>query len=76
MDKTLIVNAMIFDGSGAAPFSGDTLVERIEDRQHERPPAAGAPGLGPVTVTEPAKLGRWPPQEPMPQPLPGRPAVR
>ena len=21
-----------------------------EDRQHERPPAAGAPGLGPVTV--------------------------
>jgi len=25
MDKTLIVNAMIFDGSGAAPFSGDVL---------------------------------------------------
>lgn len=36
MDKTLIVNAMIFDGSGAAPFSGDVLAERIEDRQHER----------------------------------------
>ena len=51
MDKTLIVDAMIFDGSGAAPFSGDVLVERIEDRQHERPPAAGAPGLRPVTVT-------------------------
>ena len=52
MDKTLIVNAMIFDGSGAAPFSGDVLVERIgRGRQHERPPAAGAPGLGPVTVT-------------------------
>src|SRR6266852_8336258 len=29
MDKTLIVNAMIFDGSGAAPFSGDVLVEWI-----------------------------------------------
>jgi uncharacterized protein YggL (DUF469 family) len=29
MDKTLIVNAVIFDGSGAAPFSGDVLVERI-----------------------------------------------
>jgi hypothetical protein len=28
---------------------------------------SGAPGLGPVTVTEPARLGRWPPQEPMPQ---------
>jgi len=27
MDKTLIANAMIFDGSGAAPFSGDVLVE-------------------------------------------------
>src|ERR1700675_2057160 len=27
MDRTLIVNAMIFDGSGAAPFSGDVLVE-------------------------------------------------
>ena len=29
MDKTLIVNAMVFDGSGAAPFPGDVLVERI-----------------------------------------------
>ena len=27
MDRTLIVNAMILDGSGAAPFSGDVLVE-------------------------------------------------
>src|SRR4029450_4542256 len=27
MDRTLIVNAMIFDGTGAAPFSGDVLVE-------------------------------------------------
>ena len=27
MERTLIVNAMIFDGSGAAPFSGDVLVE-------------------------------------------------
>ena len=27
MDKTLIVNAMIFDGSGAPPFAGDVLVE-------------------------------------------------
>ena len=27
MDRTLIVNAMVFDGSGAAPFSGDVLVE-------------------------------------------------
>ena len=25
MDKTLIVNAMISDGRGAAPFSGDVL---------------------------------------------------
>lgn len=31
MDKTLIVNAMIFDGSGAAPFSGDMLVESISN---------------------------------------------
>ena len=69
MDKTLIVNAMIFDGSGAAPFSGDVLVERIENRQHERLPAAGAPGLGPVPVRYPARLGRGPPQEPMPQQL-------
>jgi hypothetical protein len=49
MDKTLIVNAMIFDGSGAAPFFR-RRADR-EDRQHERPPAAGAPGWGPVTVT-------------------------
>ena len=27
MDRTLIVNAMVFDGSGAAPFAGDVLVE-------------------------------------------------
>src|ERR1700682_4697227 len=27
MDKTLIANATIFDGSGAAPFAGDVLVE-------------------------------------------------
>jgi len=27
MDRTLIVNAMVFDGSGAAPFPGDVLVE-------------------------------------------------
>jgi len=31
MDKTLIVDAMILDGSGAAPFPGDVLVERMED---------------------------------------------
>src|SRR6267142_1112558 len=27
MDRTLIANAMILDGSGAAPFAGDVLVE-------------------------------------------------
>ena len=27
MDRTLIANATIFDGSGAAPFPGDVLVE-------------------------------------------------
>ena len=27
MDRTLIVNTMILDGSGAPPFSGDVLVE-------------------------------------------------
>src|SRR6266581_4653034 len=27
MDRTLIANATILDGSGAAPFSGDVLVE-------------------------------------------------
>jgi imidazolonepropionase-like amidohydrolase len=27
MDRTLIANAAIFDGSGAAPFSGDVMVE-------------------------------------------------
>src|SRR5262249_35069309 len=27
MDRTLIANTTIFDGSGAAPFSGDVLVE-------------------------------------------------
>src|SRR5262245_56027264 len=27
MDKTLITNTTIFDGSGAAPFAGDVLVE-------------------------------------------------
>src|SRR5262245_10034566 len=27
MDRTLIANTMIFDGSGAAPFGGDVLVE-------------------------------------------------
>jgi imidazolonepropionase-like amidohydrolase len=27
MDRTLIANATIFDGSGAAPFAGDVLVE-------------------------------------------------
>ena len=27
MDRTLIANATIFDGSGAAPFSGDVLVD-------------------------------------------------
>ena len=27
MDRTLIANTMIFDGSGAAPFAGDVLVE-------------------------------------------------
>jgi len=27
MDKTLIANTTIFDGSGAAPFGGDVLVE-------------------------------------------------
>ena len=27
MDRTLIANTMILDGSGAAPFSGDVLVE-------------------------------------------------
>jgi imidazolonepropionase-like amidohydrolase len=27
MDRTLIVNTTIFDGSGAAPFAGDVLVE-------------------------------------------------
>lgn len=26
MDRTLIASAMILDGSGAAPFSGDVLV--------------------------------------------------
>ncbi len=55
MDKTLIVNAMIFDGSGAAPFSGEVLVERIEERQHERPPAAEATGLG-VVISLPLSI--------------------
>ena len=27
MDRTLIANATIFDGTGSAPFSGDVLVE-------------------------------------------------
>jgi hypothetical protein len=31
MDRILIVYAMIVDGSGAAPFSGDVLVEGERD---------------------------------------------
>ena len=27
MDRTLIANASIFDGSGAAPYAGDVMVE-------------------------------------------------
>ena len=27
MDRTLIANATVFDGSGAAPFPADVLVE-------------------------------------------------
>jgi uncharacterized protein YggL (DUF469 family) len=45
MDKTLIVNAMIFDGSGAAPFSGDVLVETIRNMnaRRRRAPLAWVP---------------------------------
>src|SRR6266511_4748993 len=32
---------------------------------HERPPAAAAPPVAPVTVTSPPRLSRHPPQEPM-----------
>jgi len=45
MGKTLIVNAMIFDGSGAAPFSGDVLVERTGNMNalRRRAPLARVP---------------------------------
>ena len=35
---------------GWAP-KGNDCGQRLEDRQHERPPAAVAPSLGPVNVT-------------------------
>jgi hypothetical protein len=37
---------------GVTPRDGWLRATLREDRQHEGPPAAGAPGLGPVTVTQ------------------------
>ena len=42
MDRTLIAGTTIFDGSGAAPFTGDVLVEgqRVADGPAGRRAAA------------------------------------
>ncbi len=37
--------------AGCVPLVSAALMIYSEDKQHERPPAAVAPSLGPVTVT-------------------------
>ena len=56
MDRTLIANATIFDGSGSAPFSGDVLVEgqRVAAVQ----PGGGLPRAGALRTRVHARGGR------------------